>query len=267
MEKQQNARLSWLFLCVFVVTGCASFPDQSATCGRRFDFATDTVSYINDLVWDYKYDPVTGKTIVSRRQSRPDYTHHCFVVARTVRQFFYHARFDPAQPRANENEYRRLVRKVVSRSKRRASKDEDRLVVPGYAGLREFSHDWEKLLKQESGSSCESYTQCGNWRMIFPFNPRDQRHTARRLADVVRQRPTVVHVVRFPQLTINHALLLFDVTNHQQHTHFVFYDPNDASAPGTLTFDPAAGQFQLPRNGYFAGGHVDVYEIYRGICF
>lgn len=257
----------WLFLAAAVVTGCTTFPDQGATSGRRFDFGTDTVGYINDLVWDYKHDPATGKTMVSRREPPPDYTHHCFVVARTVRQFFYHARFDPGQPRVNDDEYRRVVRKIVARSKRRASSDQDRLVVPGYANLREFSGDWEKLLKQESGGSCESYTQCGNWRMIFPFNPRDQRRTANRLAEVVRRRPTVVHVVRFPRLTINHALLLFDVTNHQQHTDFVFYDPNDSSRPGTLTFDPTTGQFHLPRNDYFAGGHVDVYEIYRGLCY
>ena len=43
----------------------------------------------------------------------------------------------------------------------------------------------------------------------------------------------------------------------------VFYDPNAPDAPVQLAFDAGTRTFLLERNAYFAGGRVDVYEIYH----
>src|SRR5260370_992084 len=114
----------WRGLCAFVpvlaltaLCGCASTrPATSDT--RRFDFQRDTFAYANGLVWDYGYD-TNGVWRSHKRVPRPDYTQHCFVVARAAKQFFENARFDPLQPVAEETTYRRLIRRVVSTSPRR----------------------------------------------------------------------------------------------------------------------------------------------------
>ena len=64
----------------------------------RFLFERDTFTFANELVWLYRFDPVTGKASPCRREPPPTYALHCFVLARATRQFFYHARFDPAAP-------------------------------------------------------------------------------------------------------------------------------------------------------------------------
>ena len=85
---------------------------------RRFEFERDTFAFANELVWEYRCDPATQKMISRRNEPPPTYAHRCFVMVRSARQFFYHARFEPA-PVADEQTYRRLIREVVSRSPRR----------------------------------------------------------------------------------------------------------------------------------------------------
>src|SRR5439155_25347800 len=108
----------WLLLiCVAIaLSGCATSPP--ATSGsRHFAFEQDTFAYPNELVWEYHFDQ-RGKWVHQRREPNPDYTHHCFVVARAAKQFFLNARFDPAQPKADTKTCRRLIRKVVATSPR-----------------------------------------------------------------------------------------------------------------------------------------------------
>ncbi|MBI3851302.1 MAG: hypothetical protein HY298_13660 [Verrucomicrobia bacterium] len=250
-------------LSVTLLSGCASSRPSSAVTNKPFVFQQDTLAYANQLVWEYYFDP-NGKWRSKPREPKPDYTHHCFVVARSARQFFQHARFDPAQPVADEATYRRLIRRVISESPRRYSTESEKVVIPGYANLREFSQAQEKLLKAECGGAWESYFQRGHWRMVFPFSRAHQAKTAQALVEALKQnRPPVVHIVRFPQLTINHALLVFDATETETEIHFAVYDPNKPEKPTTLTYDRAKRTFDLPANDYFIGGRVDIYEVYR----
>jgi hypothetical protein len=64
---------------------------------RPFEFARDTFAFTNELLWEYQFDPATGKTTVRRPQPRPDYALRCFVLTRAAWQFHYHARFDAGQ--------------------------------------------------------------------------------------------------------------------------------------------------------------------------
>jgi hypothetical protein len=142
--------------------------------------------------------------------------------------------------------------------------DSKRVVIPGYADLRRFSEAQEQLLKSECGGAWESYLQRGNWRMIFPLSRNSQKFTAESLiASLKQNRPPVIHLVRFPQLTMNHAALVFDARETEAEIHFSIYDPNQPASPRTLTFDRATETFIFPANNYFSGGRVDVYEIYR----
>jgi hypothetical protein len=257
-----------LGLVFLALSGCAISKLRTASTTRPFQFERDTFAFANELVWEYTIDPVTGKTTAHRREPKPEYTLHCFVVARSVRQFFDHARFDPALPKGNQASYRQLVRQVVGRNPRKISNESERVVIPGYADLREFSAAHESLIKEECGGAWQSYFQRGHWRMIFPFSRQHQRHTAEELKIALTQsRLPLVHLVCFPKLTINHAMLVFDCSDAASEIRFTIYDPNDPDTPSVLRFDRNAQTFFLPRNKYFAGGEVDVYEIYHAMNY
>jgi hypothetical protein len=59
-------------------------------------------------------------------------------------------------------------------------------------------------------------------------------------------------------------MILFDVAGIEDGLEFSAYDPNDPEKPARLKFDRAAGTFFLPENSYWAGGELNVIEIYRG---
>jgi hypothetical protein len=250
---------------LLVAAGCAS--STTSKPSRPFSFQTDTFSYSNQLVWEYRLDPATGKTVTNKREPPPTYAHHCFVVVRAARQFFDHARFDATLPRATN--YTQIVRKVLDRSPRKPSADDERIVIPGYANLRDFSSDHALLLQRECGSAWQSYFQRGHWRMLFPLTRRHQHRTANELlTDLQQNRPQIVHIVRFPSLAINHALLVYGAERSEGQTRFLAYDPNNADSAATLTFSENEKRFTLPGNLYFPrGGRVDVYPIFTGLLY
>ena len=225
------------------------------------------MSYSNQLVWEYRLDPVTQKVLTSKKEPPPTYSHHCFVVVRAARQFFDHARFDPTLPK--EADYTSIVRTVVGRSPRKASPEEKKIVIPGYTNLREFSREHAQLLQRECGGAWQSYFQRGHWRMVFPFTRRHQQRTAERLlANLGEQRPQIVHIARVPSLAINHALLLYAAERSTNEVRFLAYDPNNSDSPSVLTFDSGGRRFSLPSNAYFPrGGQVDVYPIFSGLLY
>jgi hypothetical protein len=235
---------------------------------RRFQFERDAFSFANELVWEYRFDATTGRATTFRCNPPPTYTQRCFVVIRAARQFLYHARFDPAQAVAGAAEYRRLIRAVMSGNPRRPSPSERRVVVPGYDGLRSFSRAHERLLKAECGGAWQSYFLRSHWRIIYPISRRHQARMERQLIEAfpVRLAP-LVHLVRFPALTINHGILLFDVAETQGGWRFGAYDPNDPDRPTELIYDRETRTFLFPRLRYWPGGRVDVIEIYRGVFY
>src|SRR5689334_8072090 len=126
-----------LVLCLAALSSCSTAP-SAAVSAREFFFERDTFAYPNELVWEYRFDD-HGRWTSKPREPKPDYTHRCFVVVRAARQFFGHARFDPSQPVADAATYRRLIRRVISASPRTIVPETEKVLVPGYANLREFS--------------------------------------------------------------------------------------------------------------------------------
>jgi hypothetical protein len=231
---------------------------------RRFDFARDSFAFANELVWEYRPDAATGKMNFLPREPKPDYAHRCFVLTRAARQFLYHARFDATQKKADENTYRRLTHEVVSRSPRRPGRAENQIVIPGYSNLRAFSGAQEKLLKAECGGAWQSYVLRSHWRMIFPISRAHQERTfASIIVALSKKVSPIVHLVKFPALTINHGMILFDAAETNSGFDFSAYDPNDPSQPALLAFDRMTKTFSLPPNRYWAGGRLNVIEIYR----
>jgi hypothetical protein len=231
---------------------------------QQFAFARDSFAFANELVWEYRHDPQTGRTTTQVRNPKPDYTLRCFVLTAAARKFFHHARFDPALPRLEAREYLPLIRRVLARSPRQVSATAVRVCLPGFEGLRSFSAAFEALLKAECGGAWRSYVLRSHWRMVFPISRRNQANTMARLQrTIARDGTAVVHLVLFPKLTINHGVVLFGARAVPEGMAFDVYDPNDPRQPVTLTYHRDTRTFHLPANAYWAGGNLDVIEIYR----
>jgi len=254
--------MAMALLMAIALCGCASTRNGMPAGFRKFDFQKDTFTFANGLLWEYHY--TNGVATHQRRVPKPDYALHCFAVARSARQFFQNARFDSNQPPVDEAAYRKLVDRVVAIDPAHHTLEKELVVIPGYPDLKSFSTTHERMLKEECGSVWRSYTQRGNWRMVFPFFRSSQEKTAQALlAKVHANTPPIAHLVRFPQETINHAVVVYDATETDKDIRFTIYDPNHPDEPGALNYDRATRTFILPANNYFAGGRVDVYEIYR----
>jgi hypothetical protein len=231
---------------------------------RQFSFERDTFAFANELVWVYRFDPHTGRATAHRREPPPTYAHRCFVLARSARQFYYHARFDPSLPAPDDATCARLVRQVVGRNPRWPCAPEQQIVIPGYDGLRSFSRAHEAVLKGACGGAWRSYCLRSHWRMILPLFRRQEARVAPQLARAVAGgRAPTVHLVRFPQLTINHGIVLYAVAEVPTGLRFAAYDPNLPKQPARLDYDTGQRTFFFPANCYWAGGRVDVFQIYH----
>jgi hypothetical protein len=258
------ARVACCALLALTATGCAIRPILVPANDRPFDFHGDTFAYANELEWDYRTDFRTGTTTTSSRDVEPSYSRHCIVMARTARQFFQFARFEPKAPLADDETYRALVHGVISRSPSETLPERERIVIPGFANLRQFSTVKERLLKAEIGGWAGSYFQLGNWRMVFPFSRGHQEDTAHAMLGEVRtHRPPIVHLVRFPRITINHGVVVYGAKESAGEIRFDVYDPNEPEEPTVLVYDKGSRSFSFPPNRYFGGGPLDVYEIFR----
>ena len=238
--------------------------DGRSDAPRRFVFERDSFAFPNELIWEYRFDNADGKMSFQPRQPRPDYAHRCFVLTRAARQFLYHARFEPGREMADDATCRRLVRQTMSRNPRRPCAPGQEIVFAGFASLREFSAAREALLKQECGGAWRSYVLRSHWRMVFPISRSHQQRAADSLAHALgRGLSPMIHLVRFPALTINHGMILFAAAAKPDCWDFSAYDPNDPSRPAIISFDKSSRHFSLPANAYWAGGHLDVIEIFR----
>ncbi len=250
-------------LLLIALAGCAS-PPHPSVAARRFEFPADAFAFTNELRRVYTQDPKTGKQHSVPKDPKPEYALRCFALAKASRQFLWHARFDPGATRLSDEGYRKAVRAVMSRTPRWGAGSEPPVVIPGYASLHDFSLAHSAMLKQEIGGIEESFLQRGHWRMVWPFGREQQARTAAGLKESLRQgKSPVVHLVRFPQLSINHAMLLFDCQDAEEGLRFKAYDPNHPEAPTDLIFDQRNRRFVLDGSDYFIGGRVDVYEVYR----
>ena len=246
-------------------SGCSCPPPRDAP--RPFLFGGDTFSFANELRWEYQFD-ADGHWKGTPRDPPPDYSNHCFVLARAAKQFFWNARFTPEQPQATHEVYENLIRRVLKSSARRPVPADERVVIPGYKNLYVFSQDWEMPIKAATGGGWRSYVQWGHWRMIFPFSKSHQQSTALRLAKAARTgSPVVAHLVDFPGLRINHAVVVFAMEETREKLFFETYDPNQPDRPRWLTYDLRAETFRYPANNYFPGGRIKVYEVYCGTWY
>ena len=197
-----------------------------------FAFATDTFAFPNE--------------IRARHPDRPDlYANYCFVLARSVRQFFAFARFDPAAPRLSPGAYVERVHAVTDRSPWAAPLPADaRVLIPGYANLREFSRDQEPAIKQALGGRLGTLLHWSNWRVAFPVTREQQADVAREIvAELDAGRLVQLLVTNWPKPELNHTVVAYAYHAGAPGIDLVVWDPNDPSQPGTVTFERAGRRF------------------------
>lgn len=253
-------------LVAALATAACHGPRPVAPSSRPFAFGTDTLAFANETVWEYHVDPARGTSWWHERDPRPPFSLRCGAIARAARQFHERARFDASRPRADEATYERLVRDVLATDPRDPTGPA--IVIPGYPDLRTFSAAHRAVLERALEPGWRGFMQRGHWRMIFPFPPSEQRREAERLAARIRAGATaVVHVFRYPDLTLNHLVLAYAVEETPTALRFHAYDPNDAERPVALTWRRAARTFAFPHTPYFPGGPVRAYEVYDGLFY
>ncbi|MGH7894642.1 MAG: hypothetical protein ACREQL_08230 [Candidatus Binatia bacterium] len=254
-----------LLLVVMLPMGCATRL-RPPVRDRPFAFDADTFAFANETVWEYHFDRATGASWWYERDPPPPYSLRCGPMVRAARQFFASARFDPGAPPVDDDTYTRLVRDVMATDRRGPAARP--VVIPGYADLRSFSAAHGALLQANMSGVWTSQLQRGNWRMIFPFSAGHQAATADRLrAELARGWPAIVHVLRYPRLTLNHMVLVYAVEETPAELRFVAYDPNEAAEPIVLAYDRVTRRFSYPETPYFPGGPVRAYEIYDGLLY
>ncbi|MDP9291882.1 MAG: hypothetical protein M3O82_05910, partial [Verrucomicrobiota bacterium] len=224
-----------------------------------FEWRRDTFAFANDTLRIYEFD-TQGRTLSKTRKTPPKYTRRCFVLCRSVLQFYKFARFEPNQPRVSPAEYRNLIRHISKIPVWFPANR--RIVVPGYADLRHFSADHEPMLQEDLGVWWAVYLRIGNWRMAYGFPRAWQDSLAHRLTEQIDAGGIqALFLTCFRPL--NHCVIAFGyerLTNGD--IAFICYDPNNADAPLRLLYQKKTQSFILPRTTYYNGGPVNVYRAY-----
>ena len=232
-----------LFVAVAIAaSGCASTsPAPSAVADGDvavgdFSFERDTFAFPNE--------------IRALSEERDDlYANYCFVVARGLRQFFLFARFDPGAPVLDRAGYLARVRQAVARPPwHRPIPLEERVVIPGYAGLREFSRAQESAVKEGMGGRFWTLVHPTIWRTMFPVT---RGHQAGVFDEIQRElasgRLVQLLVTNWPILELNHTVVAFASRRDDARVDLVVWDPNEPARPGVITFDRARREFWATR--------------------
>lgn len=240
-----------------LTAGCATVrlerpSAESTAAASGFVFARDTFAFRNE--------------IRARQPEAADlYANYCFVLAKAVRQFFLFARFDPTGPRLDHEGYLARVRQVVERAPwQRPVPPEERVVIPGYANLRDFSRGEEPAVKQGLGGRFWTLVHWTNWRVTFPVTAAHQESVAHEVMDELRAgRLAQLLVTNWPKPELNHTVVAFAYRDAPEAVEFVVWDPNDPDAPGVVRFERSRRRFWAERVYDTEPGVIRVFRVYH----
>ena len=227
---------------------------------RDFDLNRDTFGFSNDTAWQYGVDE-QGKLHISKRETPPEFAHGCFLLSRSVLQFWQFARFAPGQPKLSREEYLRRF-KQLNRIPVWSQGPKEKIVFPGYRNLHDFSLAYEGLLKENLGNWKATYWRVGNWRMGMGHPRCGQALAARWLAESMDQKkPRAIYLARFPSM--NHVVIPYAMRREAGgNLTFDVYDPNYPDQPSWVFYRASERSFEFEPRWYFPGGRVNVMRIY-----
>jgi len=226
------------------LSACSAFSGPPARQGAvidgaqvpGFSFVPDSFAFAN----------------VGRMKSRgvdDPYANYCFVLSRSLRQFFQFARFDPHAPRLTDAEYLQRIERIMSYAPWDPPLPaEERVIIPGYANLRDFSNREESTVKEGVGSRFWSLVHWTNWRVVLPVTRRHQERLAQQVVDELRAgRLVQLLVTDLPEMQLDHGIVAYAYRATPQALEFAVWDPNDPAGPGAITFDRTERRFWASR--------------------
>ena len=151
------------------------------------------------------------------------------------------ARFDPDAPKLDPEAYERLVEAVVARAPWRPPlPPDDRIVIPGYRNLREFSAAQEAAVKAGLGGRFWTWVHWTNWRVTYENLPPD--HQPGVLAEIREElsagRLVQLLVTNWPKPELNHTVVAYGYRARPEGLALSVWDPNDPTSPGVVTKIP-----------------------------
>lgn len=239
---------------VLALAGCATtvpLPRSVAPAAVAFTFAADTFEFPNH--------------IRARDPDRPDlYANYCFVLARAIRQFHSGARFDPTAPKLDAAGYVERVRQIAARTAWDPPlPPSERVVIPGYRNLREFSRDQERAVKAGLGGRFWTWVHWTNWRVTLSVDGAHQENVAREIVnELAAGRLVQLLVTNWPNPELNHTVVAFAVRERQQAVDFDVWDPNEPNESGIITFDRTERRFVATRMYATEVGPIRAFRMY-----
>ena len=254
-----------LLISLALLPAISAYEPPTAPAPRPFRYDIDTFSFANETVWNYVNGTVQSES--SRPQDKRTYTRHCFVVTRAAVQFWKFARFDSKAAPLNDDQLAARIREVTERSVWLPPLAQNqKIVFPGYANLREISAAHAGVFQTNIGLGWPVYFRAGNMPIVIPVD-RDTEASLNGeiFHDLQENYPTLVWLYNFPSLNINHVVVVFNGKKDAGGFHYQVYDPNYATGPKKLDYDAATRTFSYQPTFYFKGGPVTARAVYRGV--
>ena len=237
-------------------------PTVAASAPLRYP--DDTFAFKNETVWNYVNGTVQPETDETRKRQ---YTQRCFVLSRSIVQFWKFARFDPSQPPLDAAGLAQRIRQVTGRSVwLPAFSPKDRIVIPGYHNLHEASAAMAYVFQANIGLGWPFYFRVGNGVIaMWVTRALEDRLNGEIFHDLQMNEPSILWVYRFPSLKMNHVVVVYSGTHDAAGYHYHVYDPNYRDRFSHLDYDPKTRTFSFDKVYFFKGGPVTVRSIYRGL--
>ena len=228
-----------------------------------FNYSRDTLSFANWTVYSYE----NGHIVSHKNQFGHHYSRRCFVMTRTVEQFYKFARFEPKAARVEDRELTKRVRNVTRRSPwHEPLPAEKRVVIPGYSNLRELSRDKMRLMQDNIGLGWVVYLRVGNFRMFYEHSKKYQEKTHDELErSLARGDFFIGYLSDYPILHINHSVLVYKhdrARSADGNDYYVVYDPNHPDGPRHLKWIAAKSEFDFQKDREFPGGFTRAFQVY-----
>lgn len=232
------------------LTGCSVFRHSArvpAPGPRAFDFATDTLAV-------RQTEPAPRE----EKEALADPALRGHIDAHVARQFFLHARFDAAQRPPSTETRVALVRQVLKREAHETPSYEQRVVIPGYANLREFSRLQGHLLRAESSLVCGCENRASLLVKAFGRDSGKDAAVSNLVTSVAANRPVLVRLYREHELQYNRSLLVFGSHAGEGQVCLTAYDPAAPRQPVELTFNRVTRVFALSDDATSSGSSLGV---------
>jgi hypothetical protein len=241
---------------------------HSTLLASDFKFDRDTLSFTNSTVFEYRGGFAQSGSKTTEKEKAKRYTRRCFVMSRSVLQFYKFARFDPRGPALNDQELRRRVRAISHMQPwKPALPESKRIVFPGYPDLRHLSEARARLLQENLGLGWPVYARIGNFRMFFLADDKEYQSKMHSILDQTMASGGffVAYLSDYPHFRINHSVLVYGRRPSRPDSdveRYVVYDPNHPDGPRELKWSNSLHVFNFQKDQEFPGGFTKVYQVF-----